>query len=698
MDMNGILSPAEPKLAQSRRPWWRIVGPWQLATLLQTRRRVALALIIGMLIYSGLVALMLYFAAQTERSRIQTEIDGDARDVAQDLRSRMISIAPALQRMEQKLQVGPLQDDLTPIVSNVFDEFPEVVRIELRSPGRAGLMASANRRGADLGSRATRIQLEESTFLVCEAASLKSEPQFSTSSFIPFATVGGFESIDLCVPIVRNKNEHEFWVATISLGELLRGSQEAATGRFNMVFLSDPDGSRLATLSKGPRTTKDLASNALIVLPGNVLTVGIFSRQAPTFGLFNTFSVLAGAFSILFFFSILLLARDILRRQRAERALSQTLAFRKAMEDSVLTGLRARDLEGSITYVNPAFCDMVGFSQEELIGKSPPVPYWPPEAHNEYEQRFARRAADSMPRDVFETEYLHSNGKRVTVLIYEAPLIDAKGEQTGWMASVLDVSEQRRIENVARAQQDKLAEASRLTTVGELASTLSHELNQPLAAIASFAAAGRNLLEQDHSSKNSDIQEILRDISAQADRAGRVIKSVRGFVRRGETERVPVDMHALLEEVTPLFQLQARAARARVNVEIKSQLPMVLGDRTLLEQVLLNLSRNGFEAMHDTPATHRCLEVIADVEPDTDNLLITVADAGTGIEPKIAEQLFSPFFTTKREGMGLGLSICRNVIEQHGGSITAEHHRNSPSGTGTVFRITLPPHDRLSRR
>ncbi len=678
--------------------WLRLFKPWPLASLLKTRKRTALALLIGALVYAALVAALLYLALQTERSRIQTELDRDSHDIAQELRTRLSALAPALQQLERNGQVplnGP--KGLSERVYALFDDFPELARIELRNRDATGLLASANRRGADLGARASRTQLDEVSNIACQAALAREEPQFSTSTFIPSQTVGGFESIDLCVPISAQP-EHEMWVVTISLSDLLGSSEEAASGQFSSVYLSDPDGSRLATISRGQRTLNELNSSALIVLPGTVLTLGLLARHGLGFGFFSAFGVMAAAFSLLLFLSVLLLARDILRRQRAESALSQALGFRKAMEDSLITGLRARDLQGKITYVNPAFCELVGFTQEQLIGQRPPMPYWPPEVHTEYEQRFARRTAGAFPRDVFETEYQHANSKRLPVLIYEAPLVDAQGQHTGWMASVLDMSEQRRMEGLARAQQDKLAEASRLTTVGELASTLSHELNQPLAAIASFAAAGRNLLEGGQAEHSGDVKEIMHSISEQAERAGRVIKSVRGFVRRGDGERQPVDMSLLLKEILPLLQLQARAAKAQVNLHSSEGLPLVLGDRTLLEQVLLNLSRNGFEAMAATPSAQRMLEVSADVDKESQLLTVSVADVGAGIDAKAAEQLFSPFFTTKHEGMGLGLSICRNVIEQHGGSIHAEPHLNSPTGTGTVFRFTLPPHDRLSRR
>jgi two-component system, LuxR family, sensor histidine kinase DctS len=680
--------------AKQKRRSFTWLNSLHLGTVLRTRRRAVLALLLGTLVYIGLVALMLYLASQAERTRTQTELDRDAQDLAQEFRTRLSSIAPSLQQLSRQ----PLDNkgEISPEVTQIFDQFSEVMRIELRRPGYTELVAQENRKGTDLGSRAGRVRLEEITYLACEAANLREEPQFSGSTFIPnITTIGGFESVDLCIPITGQR-ERQLWIVTLSLSDLLRVNEEASQGRFVSVFLSDPDGSRLATVSRGSRSSRDLTASALVVLPGTVFSVGLRARQAPGFGLLSTFSLMAMGFSILFFLSVLLLTRDILRRQRAEAALSQALAYRKAMEDSLLTGLRARDMRGMVTYVNPAFCELVGFDAAQLVGHWPP-PYWPPEAQTEYEQRLAKRVASSPSRDVFETEYRHADGRRLPVLIYEAPLVDAQGRQTGWMASVLDMSEQRRIENVARAQQDKLAEASRLTTVGELASTLSHELNQPLAAIASFAAAGRNLLDSGQA-EQSDVREIMRDIGAQAERAGRVIKSVRGFVRRGEGERVAVSVNALFDEIAPLFQLQARAAKAQVFVEVEADLPQVMGDHTLLEQVLLNLSRNGFEAMVNQPAIQRHLLVSAMLDKDTQHIVVSVADTGTGIDAKTAEQLFTPFYTTKPEGMGLGLSICRNVIEQHGGSIYAEPNKTSPTGTGTVFRFTLPPHDRISRR
>jgi two-component system sensor histidine kinase DctS len=362
------------------------------------------------------------------------------------------------------------------------------------------------------------------------------------------------------------------------------------------------------------------------------------------------------------------------------------------MEDSLVTGLRARDNEGRITYVNPAFCEMVGFEAKELIGKSIPAPYWPPEMVDEYGQRQALRlAGNAPPREGVESVFMRQNGERFAVMIFEAPLINALGEQTGWMGAVLDISEQRRVEEVSRASQERLQATARLATVGEMASLLSHELNQPLAAISSYATGSMNLL-QDAAVKDPQLAETLgsaiQRIGQQAERAGKVIKSVHDFVRRRDQAREAVKPRALLDDVMPLVILQARKLGVRVVVQCPTDLPTVFCDRTMVEQVLLNLSRNGMQAMADeTPNKVLTLSVRSAASNATSRWLeFSVADIGQGIPDGVSEKLFTPFFTTKEEGMGLGLSLCRTVVEQHGGFLG--HRPNTPRGT--VFSFTLP--------
>jgi two-component system sensor histidine kinase DctS len=295
-------------------------------------------------------------------------------------------------------------------------------------------------------------------------------------------------------------------------------------------------------------------------------------------------------------------------------------------------------------------------------------------------------------REGFETVFMRRSGERFPVMIYEAPLVDSEGRHAGWMSAVVDASAQRRVEELSRQQQDRLQASARLATVGEMASLISHELNQPLAAIASYASGSLNLLQDglDAQADRAMLEQALSRIAEQAERAGRVIKSVHDFVRRRQQHHEAVRCDVLIEGVLPLVRLQARKSGTRVEVHEDPPGLKVQVDRTMLEQVLLNLTRNGIQAMGpDTPLPERVLQLrVSRLEPA--RVQFEVHDRGPGIEPDVAARLFTPFFTTRADGMGLGLSLCRTVVEQHGG--TLEHDVPEP-GTprpGCCFRFTVP--------
>ncbi|MFO1232244.1 MAG: PAS domain S-box protein [Paenacidovorax caeni] len=201
------------------------------------------------------------------------------------------------------------------------------------------------------------------------------------------------------------------------------------------------------------------------------------------------------------------------------------------MEDSLVAGLRARDLRGRVTYVNQAFCAMVGFSAEELLGRDMPAPYWPPELAEMYQQRLHKGSLQTAHEGLEAIQ--RKDGTRLDVLIFETPLLDAQGRHQGWMSAVLDVSAQRRVEAQRRAAQERLEATAHLATVGEMASLLSHEINQPLAAISSYATGALNLLAHDDASDADarhtllqDLRSAVQHIADQAARAGRVVQGV----------------------------------------------------------------------------------------------------------------------------------------------------------------------------
>jgi two-component system sensor histidine kinase DctS len=467
------------------------------------------------------------------------------------------------------------------------------------------------------------------------------------------------------------------------------------------VSFTEADGTRLAMHGSARRGTRLFTSQQLLDLPGNTMVLRMDNWRGPPRLFPNVLTALVTAMSIALLLVLVLLGKDTRRRLRAEQDLADALAFRKAMEDSLVTGLRARDLQGRITYVNPAFCAMVGFAPEELLGHSTPAPYWPPELAGEYQKRQEIRLAGQHqpPREGYESVFMRKDGSRFPVLIIEAPLINHHGVQTGWMSAFLDISEQRRVEELSRASQERLQATARLATVGEMASLLSHEINQPLAAISSYATGSMNLLKSPMTAGGvadadalGDIEVAMRRIAEQAERAGKVIKSVHDFVRRRDNAREPVQPQALLDAIMPLVTLQARKLGVRVETRIQPGLPVVLCDRTMVEQVLLNLARNAMQAMDQARVRPPSLVIEvkcsrgAGAVAGKDWLEFSVTDVGVGIAEDVKRQLFTPFFTTKAEGMGLGLSLCRTVAEQHGGSLAFEP--NQPQGT--VFRFTLP--------
>jgi two-component system sensor histidine kinase DctS len=520
-----------------------------------------------------------------------------------------------------------------------------------------------------------------------DAAALAYETRAPRYSEPYGATALAHGLLDYHLPLYRGNTYVGRLTATYSLRILLNETVPWWFAQENVLSLLDSDEKIVAQRSAGGPGHGVYTHKRALDLPGSTITLATDSvKRAPKL----LPNLLVGSVIVLglgLLLSLAALWRHIARTLVAEGALRQQMAFRTAMEDSLLTGLRARDLEGRVTYVNPAFCAMVGLPADELVGKLPPMRYWAPEAMAEYEQRFEQvLAGKATPQ--FETVFQRSDGVRVPVLVFEAPLVDSRGHQTGWMGSVLDITDRKRAEELNRLQQEKLQESARLATMGEMSSMLAHELNQPLAAISSYTAGALNVLGRaEDSAAPVDarlLKRALEQARQQAQRAGQIIKSVHEFVKKREPERQLVTIDSVVDGVHALVELQARQSYVSLRVQIPRGLPPVLADRVLLEQVLLNLTRNGIESMQAVAPERRILRIEAAVRDA--QVAVAVIDNGHGIAPEVAERLFSPFFSTKAEGMGMGLSICRTAIEFHGGTLT---HAPNPGG-GTIFTFALP--------
>jgi two-component system sensor histidine kinase DctS len=398
--------------------------------------------------------------------------------------------------------------------------------------------------------------------------------------------------------------------------------------------------------------------------------------------------VLMGVFLALVGAATALLRWQMNEILRTEAALRTETAWRRAMEDSLTVGLRARDAGGRLVYCNRAFCDLVGFSPEELVGRSSPMPYWPPDAIADSMSRHLRNLAGGAPREGYEARWLRADGRPIEVMIFEAPLVDANGRQIGWMGSILDVTERKQLEERERRRTDAVAHQARLTMLGEVASALAHQLNQPLTSISGYAAGVKRLLERS-GQPDARLVDAMTRLAEQAVEAGRIVKRIREFLTRRSPQREPTDLGAAAHRALGLLARELRRLAVQVEWAIPQGLPEVDADPVLIEQVVLNLVRNACDEMAALPSAQRRLRVSIALRDDADggrSLRLDVEDGGQGLRGVGIDQLVAPFYSTKPEGMGMGLAICRSIVEAHHGTFDTGE---SALG-GARFSFTLP--------
>ncbi len=379
---------------------------------------------------------------------------------------------------------------------------------------------------------------------------------------------------------------------------------------------------------------------------------------------------------------------ELLRRSRLEAAASaqQALARETHMKlilDTIPDAMIVIDDRGIMQSFSAAAERLFGYSAAEVVGQNVkilmPTPYR--ESHDGYLDRYkltGERRIIGIGRVVV--------GERKDGSTFPLELSVGEmqtGQQRYFTGFIRDLTERQKTEARLQELQAELVHVSRLTAMGEMASALAHELNQPLSAIANYMKWARRLLDESADERVAILREAMDKAAEQALRAGQVIRRLRDFVARGESERRLEDVRKLVEEASALALVGVKDKGVRVRFEFDPRAHFVLADKVQIQQVLLNLMRNAIEAMEDTE--RRELIVSTALAPE-DMIEIAVADTGAGISPEISAQLFQPFITTKRQGMGVGLSISRTIVEAHGGSIAP---RPNPGG-GTVFSFTLP--------
>lgn len=375
---------------------------------------------------------------------------------------------------------------------------------------------------------------------------------------------------------------------------------------------------------------------------------------------------------------------DINQRKQTDDMLRGERAFLRQVIDIDPNFIFAKDREGRFTLVNQAVADAYGTTVEGVIGKTD-AEFNPNREEVEFFRRMDQDVMDTkQERFIPEERITDAQGKVRWLQTVKRPIVAMDGSANQVLGASTDITKRKEAESELQQQREELAHVTRISTMGELAASLAHELNQPLTAILSNAQAAQRFLAV----KPADLEEIkdiLRDIVEDNNRAGEVIRRMRALVKKDDLAFVALDLAGLIRDVVQLVHSDADLRNVRMSFESASQLPLVRGDKVQLQQVMLNLLLNAFDAMKDTPVNER--EVITRAETKgAGSVEVSVRDHGTGLTSDKLDKIFQPFYTTKREGLGMGLSISRSIIGTHGGRLWAENNADR----GATFYFTVP--------
>ena len=357
--------------------------------------------------------------------------------------------------------------------------------------------------------------------------------------------------------------------------------------------------------------------------------------------------------------------------------------IRRLVEANII-GIHIWTVDGGIAEANDAFLQLVQYTRDDLVsGRVRWADLTPPEWRERDEEALSELKATGAFKP-FEKEYLRKDGSRVPVLIGGA-IFESSGIEG--VAFIVDLSEQKRAESAMRRAQTELAHVSRLTTLGELTASIAHEVNQPLGSVVNNANACLTILTNGPQ-QIEEIRQALAEIIEGADRASAVVSRVRNLSKKVPYENAPVNLNHVITDVVSLVRHEATVRQIVVRTDLEEVLPVIHGDRVQLQQVLLNLVVNGMEAMGMTEPSKRVvtLSVRCEIQDSKSWCVVSVQDAGIGFKPGEADHLFDPFYTTKSEGMGMGLAISRSIVEAHGGKLWV----GTQEGPGATFLFQLP--------
>ena len=821
-------------LMNTRNPWPLVGGLQSWWSDLNPNRQDRLAMLMPLasvlVFFLAIVAALTYLRVE-EMNREQEAIERDVEYAQQNLRQRLAERQEQLTRLAREIIKREANAEQVRMRINVvLNRYPEVQGLAWVDANRAIRAATGSaavwnpkpQASAPMSSSPDHDMLFERAR---NARAAIYHQALRKDSYAPM--------LQLVIPLFEGGRFAGALMAEYSVDGLYRYGIPSEIAARYALSLTDSKGQVLAGVRPEakkltnwlPGWISNANSFALHVAPvgsGLVLRAQAYRASLGVVG--SGLFWLVGVLSLLTGWMLVANWRHTRRRLRTQQALVAETNFRRAMENSMLTGMRAMDLQGRITFVNAAFCQMTGWSDTDLVGQRAPFPYWPDEDRANLHDLLAKELSGQTQPGGVQVRVKRRDGNLFDARLYVAPLIDGFGTQTGWVTSMTDITEPNRIrEELSRAhrrfttvlealeasisvaplgsdellfanrtyrqwfnahvgghlqlaaeagvvpsrgndessdavdslagfplatlteheaenaeifipalgkwlevrtrylswvdgrlaqmviatditarrmaeeqaaiQAERAQSASRMITMGEMASSVAHELNQPLTAINNYCVGMVSRIKAQQISEE-ELLGALEKTTRQAQRAGQIIQRIREFVKRSEPNLAASSVSHMVDEALELAEMETRRFNVRLNHYVAPDLPALRVDPILIQQVLINLLRNAAESIEAAarPAQQRVVDLrVGLIQADGHAVVqFAVSDTGLGIAPGVMERLYEAFYTTKSDGMGMGLSLCRSIIESHRGRIQAENIYNGPTILGCRFAFWIP--------
>lgn len=792
-----------------------------------------LAPLAAVMLFLAAIVFAFWYLRVEENDREHEAVRRDVEYAQQRLRLRLLERQEQLMRVARDISDGGIDpQEFESRAESLINQFPELLALSwIDERRRIDATLSAPTLATSQIRHVGDVLRPGETEGVFALARDLLQPVYSQ----PAASTDSTPTLQLQIPLTSQGRFAGVVLGEYSIDGLLRyGAPTEVLARYavtlqdanHRVLAGAPLAPRIAAKKLLPWESRPNSYESPVAPVGNALILHAQAYRTSLGVVGSGFFWLIGILSAITAWMLIANWRHTRRRVQAQNALVEETNFRRAMENSVLTGMRALDMDSRITYVNAAFCQMTGWSESELVGQRPPFSYWPEDDHVILTARLRDELNGRHLPGGFQVRVQRKSGSIFDARLYVSALVDSRGHQSGWMTSMTDITEPNRIraqlsasherftivlealdasvsvaplgstellfankqyrnwfgaetaghlKMVARAgvpsaaptsredglddvddlaglptaaltlalaenaeifvnslgkwlevrsrylnwvdgrlaqmviatditqrrvaqelaanQAERAQSASRLITMGEMASSVAHELNQPLAAIVNYCS-GMSSRVRSGGMSDEVLLGALDKTAHQAQRAGQIIQRIRSFVKRSEPNHTPSDISEIVAEAFELANIELRRRNVRLSHYVAARMPRVSVDPILIEQVLVNLLKNAAESIDhaERPAGRRSVElrVVPKQVGEVAVIEFTVTDSGAGLPPEVLSRLFEAFFSTKAEGMGIGLNLCRSIVESHQGQMQAENLYNGSQVTGCRFSFWIP--------